>query len=316
MDDKNAPRRVMVAGATGTIGRAVVAELTARGCAVTALLRPSRKPAPPLPELAGAASVAAALDDEAGLAAAFAAARPDVVISCVASRSGAPKDADLVDRQHNLALLAAAQGAGAQHFILLSAICVQKPLLAFQHAKLAFEAVLRESGMAYTIVRPTAFFKSLSGQLKRVKQGKPFLIFGDGELTRCKPISDADLARFIADCMDDPARRDAILPIGGPGPAISLREQGALIFALLGKEPRYKSVSPGLFTTAEKVLQLGAGVSGWFAEKAEYARIARYYATESMLVLDPASGTYRADLTPEYGTETLRDHYARLLAEI
>jgi divinyl chlorophyllide a 8-vinyl-reductase len=315
-DDRTTPRRVIVAGASGTIGRAVVAELTARGCAVNALLRPSRHSAPPLAELAGAHCVRVGLGDAAGLAAAFAAARPEVVISCIASRSGAPRDADLVDRQHNLALLAAAQCAGAQHFILLSAICVQKPLLAFQHAKLAFEAQLQASGMTYTIVRPTAFFKSLSGQLKRVKQGKPFLIFGDGELTRCKPISDADLARYIADCMDDPARRDAILPIGGPGPAISLREQGALIFELLGKEPRFKSVSPGLFTAAEKVLSLGAGFSGWFAEKAEYARIARYYATESMLVRDPASGTYQADMTPEYGTDTLRDHYARMLAEL
>lgn len=314
--DENTPRRVMVAGASGTIGRAVVAELVARGAEVTALLRPARAGGAALPELAGAQSVRVGLDDAAGLAAAFETVRPDVVISCIASRSGAPRDADLVDRQHNLALLAAAQAAGAQHFILLSAICVQKPLLAFQHAKLAFEAVLQESGMAYTIVRPTAFFKSLSGQLMRVKKGKPFLIFGDGELTRCKPISDADLARFIADCMDDPARQGAILPIGGPGPAISLKEQGALIFALLGKEPRFKSVSPGLFTKAEKVLALGAGWSGWFAEKAEYARIARYYATESMLVLDPASGTYRADLTPEYGSETLRDHYAKVLAEI
>ena len=312
--DKQPPRRVIVAGASGTIGRAVVAELVARGAEVTALLRPG-KTAPAIPELAGAREVRVALGDADRLAAAFAEARPDAVVSCIASRSGAPKDADLVDRQHNLALLAAAEAAGTAHFVLLSAICVQKPLLAFQHAKLAFEARLIASPLAHTIVRPTAFFKSLSGQVKRVKAGKPFLLFGDGELTRCKPISDADLARFIADCLEAPARRGAILPIGGPGPAISLREQGELLFAVAGKPPRFKSVSPGLFTKAEKVLALGAGVSDWFAEKAEYARIARYYATESMLVLDPATGTYRADLTPEYGRESLRDHYARLLAE-
>ncbi|MCU0947147.1 MAG: NAD(P)H-binding protein [Porphyrobacter sp.] len=311
-----APRRVIIAGASGTIGRAVVREWVRRGAVVTALVRPSRSGPPRLPEFAGATCVAVSLADTAGLSAAFAAAQPDCVISCIASRSGGPKDADLVDREHNLALLKAAQGAGADHFILLSAICVQKPLLAFQHAKLAFEAVLRSSGMDYTIVRPTAFFKSLSGQLKRVKKGKPFLIFGDGELTRCKPISDDDLARFIADCAEDPARRNAILPIGGPGPAISLREQGALIFELLGQEPRYKSVSPTLFTKAEKLLSLGAGLSDWFAEKAEYARIARYYATESMLVLDPVTGQYSSDITPEYGTETLRDHYAKALAEL
>ncbi len=41
------------------------------------------------------------------------------------------------------------------HFVLLSAICVQKPLLAFQKAKLAFEAHLLEQGLTYSIVRPT-----------------------------------------------------------------------------------------------------------------------------------------------------------------
>ena len=33
--------------------------------------------------------------------------------------------------------------AGMAHFVLLSAICVQKPLLEFQKAKLALEAKLR-----------------------------------------------------------------------------------------------------------------------------------------------------------------------------
>ncbi|MGY6638373.1 MAG: NAD(P)H-binding protein [Erythrobacter sp.] len=309
------PQRVIVAGASGTIGRAVVQELGARGVAVTALMRPGKARPAPLAELAAARPVMVNLGDARGLAAVFAEAQPQAVISCIASRSGAPKDADLVDRQHNLALLAAAKQAGVQQFVLLSAICVQKPLLAFQHAKLAFEAELRGSGMDYTIVRPTAFFKSLSGQVKRVKAGKPFLIFGNGELTRCKPISDADLARFIADCLVDPARRNAILPIGGPGPAISLREQGELICELAGQPPRFRSVSPQLFTRAERLLALGEKWSDWFAEKAEYARIARYYATESMLVLDPVSGEYRADLTPEYGRETLRDHYLRLLEQ-
>ena len=33
-----------------------------------------------------------------------------------------------------------------------------------------------------------------------------------------------------------------------------------------------------------------------------------------MLVLDPETGRYSADLTPEFGSATLRDHYAKLLA--
>ena len=290
------PRRVLLAGASGTIGSAVAVQLAAEGHAVTALPR-------------------GALADPAALAAVMTEARPEVVISCIASRSGAPKDAEAVDYRANRALLEAAKASGAGQFILLSAICVQKPLLAFQHAKLRFEAELAASGIGYTIIRPTAFFKSLSGQVKRVKAGKPFLIFGDGQLTRCKPISDGDLARFIVKAIDDPEARGKILPIGGPGPAITLREQGELLFRVAGKEPKFKSVSPRIFDYAEKALGLGAGLSDWFAEKAEYARIARYYATESMLVLDPASGQYSAHLTPEYGSETLESHYRRLLAE-
>jgi len=81
--------------------------------------------------------------------------------------------------------------------VLLSAICVQRPHLAFQRAKLAAEAALAASGLRYSIVRPTAYFKSLSGQLDRLRAGRPFLVFGDGRVTACKPISDGDLARYM-----------------------------------------------------------------------------------------------------------------------
>ena len=50
------------------------------------------------------------------------------------------------------------------------------------------------------------------------------------------------------------------------------------------------------------------------AAKAELARIGRYYATESMLVLNPTTGRYDADATPEHGLDTLQQHHARLLA--
>ncbi len=150
--------------------------------------------------------------------------------------------------------LKAAKAAGVSHVVLLSAICVQKPLLAFQRAKLAFEAALIESGVAYSIVRPTAFFKSLSGQIERLKQGKPFLVFGDGELTACKPISDDDLGRYLAECLDDESRRNRILPIGGPGEAITPKQQGEHLFALLDQPPRFRRVPVALLDTIIKVL--------------------------------------------------------------
>ncbi len=239
--------------------------------------------------------------------------RFDALVSCMASRTGAPKDAWAIDHEAHVQALAAAKEAGISQMVLLSAICVQRPRLAFQHAKLAFEKVLMGSGVTYSIVRPTAFFKSLSGQVDRVAQGKPFLVFGDGTLTACKPISDEDVAGYLADCLEDTSRHNRILPIGGPGKAITPREQGEHLFALLGRTPRFRQVPVALLDTIVWTLSAIGRVVPRAAEKAELARIGRYYATESMLVLDPVSGRYDADATPSVGSETLLDFQARLV---
>ena len=237
----------------------------------------------------------------------------DVIVSCLASRTGVKRDAWAIDHRAHVEALRAAQKVGVKQMVLLSAICVQKPLLAFQKAKLAFEAELISSGITYSIVRPTAFFKSLSGQVARVKAGKPYIHFGDGTLTRCKPISDEDLAAFMVDCLTDEDRWNKILPIGGPGPALTPREQGALIFAALGREPKYQSMPIGILSFIRVCLATLGLFSRKLADKAEMASIGLYYARESMLVLDPVTGRYDADSTPSFGMHSLADHYARMI---
>ena len=207
--------------------------------------------------------------------------------------------------------LATATEAGISQMVLLSAICVQKPLLEFQRAKLAFEQVLMDSGIDYSIVRPTAFLKSLSGQIDRLKQGKPFLVFGDGALTACKPISDDDVGRYLAECLDDANRRNRVLPIGGPGDAITPKQQGEHLFGLLKQKPRFKHVPVALLDVVVSGLDTLGVLFPSLAQKAELARIGRYYATESMLVWDSKRGRYDAAATPSTGTETLFDFYAR-----
>ena len=303
-------QNVLVFGASGTIGAAVVKRLAADGHRVTGIYRTA-----PGQPIQSTQTRLCDITDPAAIARDAFTHTPDIVISCLASRTGAPKDAWAIDYQANADILKAAKAAGARHFILLSAICVQKPLLAFQHAKLAFEKELRESGLTYSIVRPTAFFKSLSGQVDRVRKGKAFLLFGDGQLTRCKPISDGDLARFISQCIDDRTRHNQVLPIGGPGPAITPLEQGEELFELTGQTPRFRRVPVGLFTAMAGVLGIVGRVWTRAGNAAEYLRIARYYATQSMLVLDTETGQYTEDQTPEFGTETLFDHYRELLKD-
>jgi divinyl chlorophyllide a 8-vinyl-reductase len=313
--------RVFVIGGTGTIGQATVQALVGRGHEVVCFVRPragvgaALKPEDTARLLAGAAVRVGDVSDPASLARdGFRGERFDAVVSCLASRTGVPRDAWAIDHQAHVDVLQAAKAAGVGHVVLLSAICVQKPLLAFQHAKLAFERALMESGLRYSIVRPTAFFKSLSGQIERVRKGKPFLIFGDGQLTACKPISDADLGNYLAACLDEPGCHNRILPIGGPGPAITPRQQGEQLFALFGRPPRFKQVPVALLDTIIAVLGALGRVAPALAAKAELARIGRYYATESMLVYDPGAGRYDAAATPSTGSQTLFDHYAGLVS--
>lgn len=308
--------RVLLLGASGTIGLATARALIRQGHEVVCFLRNSNAALKTKSQeilfesLAGATlrfgnpcSFSSLQQDG------FANEKFDAVVSCLASRTGAPKDAWLVDYQAHVHALEVSKEAGVKIFVQLSAICVQKPLLAFQQAKLAFEKTLRESGLTYVIVRPTAFFKSLSGQLERVKKGKPFLIFGDGQLTACKPISDDDLGEFLAGCLVDAQRHNQILPIGGPGPAISPRDQGEYLFKLLGKTPRFKSVPVGMLDLIIGILSSLGKLIPAAAAKAELARIGRYYATESMLVWNESTQEYDPEATPSYGRQSLFEAY-------
>lgn len=303
--------RVMLLGATGTAGRAVLDALLADGHEVVALHRGPLPDLPPKPRLLlreSDASNPASLTDQGFRGELF-----DALVTCLASRTGAPDDAWAVDYRANADALRLAGEAGVRHVVAMSAICVQKPLLEFQKAKLALEAEIAASGLDYSIVRPTAFFKSLSGQIDRVRRGKPFLLFGNGASTRCKPISDRDLGRFMASCLNDPDKRNRILPVGGPGPAITPQEQGEALFRLTGRTPRFRHVPVAMFDGVGRLLRLGGVVSKDLRTKAELARIGKYYATESMLVWNAKTGRYDADATPEFGQDTLFGHYAEVL---
>lgn len=316
MDDKakRQMKQVLVLGATGTIGEAVCQALLSAGHQVSCIVRTSndRHPAWFSQVNVKIADVTSTVSlREAG----FGNQTYDVVISCLGSRTGGPSDAWAIDHRANADAIAIAADKGVKHFVLLSAICVQRPKLAFQFAKLAAEKALINSGMTYSIVRPTAFFKSLSGQIERLKAGKAFLVFGDGQLTACKPVSDHDLGHYMVGCMSQSSRHNAILPIGGPGLAVTPRAQAEHLFKLLERPVRLKRVPVLLLDVIIGVLTAFGTVVPTLKDKAELARIGRYYATESMLVWDEQSGAYSAERTPSTGSETLMDFYTRVIRD-
>ena len=149
------------------------------------------------------------------------------MVSCLASRSGIKKDAYAIDYQATKNCLDAGCATNARHFVLLSAFCVKNPWLQFQQAKLKFEADLQaQDRMTWSIVRPTAFFKSVSGQLEVIQQGAPFVMFGDGEVTRCNPIAESELAQYLIDSISDKSRLNKIINLGGPDEPLTMKKQG------------------------------------------------------------------------------------------
>ena len=239
--------------------------------------------------------------------------KPTTVISCIASRKGGITDSWDVEYTLNKFFLNLCKRVGINRFILLSAICVQKPTLEFQKAKLAFETLLKNSTLEYEIIRPTAFFKSLSGQIDRVKKGKSFIVFGNGELTTCKPISARDLSEFIIGFVLRKRAENKIHLVGGPGPPISPKNQAELLFKLSKNEKKITRISPSLFLVIIYVLMPLSKISKKIQDFREFLKIAYYYATESMLFWDEKNHAYSSDKTPEFGKDTLEDYYKKIL---
>jgi divinyl chlorophyllide a 8-vinyl-reductase len=301
---KKPAKRVMLLGATGTAGQATARALMGQGFDLVCFGRSRPDIQAEVTFRQGDVTSRQSMRQNG-----FCGEHFDVLVSCLASRSGEPKDAWAIDHDAHVDALACALESGVKHMVLLSAICVQRPKLQFQFAKLAFEKTLIESGITYSIVRPTALFKSLSGQIERVRRGKPFLVFGNGELTACKPISDRDLANYMVQCITDTTLHNRILPIGGPGPAITPRQQGEELSARLGKTPSFRHVPVGMLNIIIGALTASGLVIPACTRKAELARIGRYYATESMLVFDHANNRYDPEATPSTGNDTLFQFY-------
>jgi len=322
VNDQNASdndeKTVVIAGATGYIGRACVRESVKRGYNTIALVRSLEKVMSEEGQhlygeaFNGATIKEVDVENADELSNYFSDMKNiDTIISCLASPVGTKKEAISIDYQATLNCLNAGKDerVNARHFILLSAYCVQKPLLQLQQAKLKFEAALQEQNdMTWSIVRPTAFFKSVSGQLEGIQNGNPYVLFGDGSETRCNPIAECELAEFMLNCITEDEKCNKIMNIGGPDKPLTNKMLGDMMHKAADLEPRYVFAPTWIFDSIINSLQVLATVfkSEALEDAAEYARIGKYYAVEDMLTTKPEE---------KYGKVTMQDHYNKIAAE-
>ena len=291
--ETNKGTTVLVFGATGYIGSAVVAEAVQQGYDVIAVTR-SR---PTDRQFDGAEVVLADVTDSASVSNIFN-RKIDIVISCLACRSGLARDFDAIDYKATLNILNAALENGARQFILLSAICVRKPDLPLQLAKLKFEDALMRSGMDYTIVRPTAYFWVFDAQTRNIQNGKPGFVIGTGDQASHNPIAKEDLAEFMIGCIGNSEHINRIHIIGGPEVPeniVTYRDSLVMIFESMGKEPKLISVPSWLMLAVIGTTRF----IGLFVRKigvfSEFLKITHYYLHNDM----------RA---PGYGSITIKQH--------
>ncbi len=210
---------ILVAGATGPLGlgREIARRLLDRGYDVRALVRPTSDPgAVNLLKEWGAETLEGDVKEPASLVAACAGV--GTVITTVTSvMSHQPDDSieatDLRGQEH---LIDAAADAGVERFVYTSYSGRLATPVPLSEAKRAVERYLEQSGLTYTILRPTYFMQTwLSPMVGFDHPNAKVRLYGAGT-EPVSWISMPDVAVFAVHALEDPAMQDRVLELGGP----------------------------------------------------------------------------------------------------
>jgi uncharacterized protein YbjT (DUF2867 family) len=201
----NGDTRILVAGATGGTGQAVVSQALAEGYAVRALVRDEAVARRVLGD--DVELVVAQLDDSASLRRALAAV--DVVISALGAKApDGPGRPEKVDYEGVRNLAVAASVAGIRQFVLVSSRGVTGPESDFSKSfgnilrwKREGEKAVATSGVPYTIIRPGGLTDEPAGL------GAISIEQGDRPLVSTT-IARADVARVCLEALRHPGAKD------------------------------------------------------------------------------------------------------------
>lgn len=197
--------KILITGATGTLGRALVHELWDAGPDLRLLSRSQQQPDPGAEWVRGDVSTGAGLDE--------AVRGVRTIVHCAGSASGDG------DKARNL--VAAARRAGVEHIVHVSVVgadtipvvsAIDRSMFGYFASKRAAEDVITDSPVPWTILRPTQFHDFMSTMLDQMIK-LPVLPLWRG--ARLQPVATQDVARRLAQlAREDPA--GLVAPLGGP----------------------------------------------------------------------------------------------------
>jgi len=224
----------LIVGATGILGSEICRCLAAEQMPVRALVRGTSAPDKVAAlEALGAELVRGDLKNPRSLSAACSGVRT-IVSTASSTLSRQEGDSiETVDRKGQLDLIAAAEEAGVEHFVLISfpTVEIDFPL---QRAKRDVEDRLRRSRMTHTILQPTFFIEVwLSPGLGFDVAQASARIYGSGH-AKISWVSFRDVAAFAVAAVSNRGAAMATIKLGGPD-ALSPLEVVQLVDAMTGR---------------------------------------------------------------------------------
>jgi UDP-glucose 4-epimerase len=262
-------RTILVTGASGFVGRPLVAALAAAGYAVRATAR-SPAAMPPGVELTLVPDFAGPVDWDPILRGI------DLVVHAAglahADSSEIPAGTfDRINRATTQELAGAAARAGVTGFVFISSVRAQvgasaqhvlretdepRPTDRYGRSKLDAEAAVRASGVPYTILRPVVIYGPhakanirLLIRLASLPLPLPFAAFGN----RRSILSVDNLVSVVLFALDEPTARGGTFLVADPVP-VTLPDIFAMLRRAQGRSPGLFSVPPRLFRLALTVL--------------------------------------------------------------
>ena len=214
---------LVVTGATGNVGGEVVAALAGRDEGVRALVRDPAGAALP----AGVEVVQGDLELPESLTPALDGARAVFLLGGWGDMPG---------------LLRRFGRAGVEHVVLLTSRCVVGGMAdnAITRMWLDSEAAVRDSGLAWTIVRPSGYHANTLRWRAQLRQGD--IVRAPWPDIAVAAIDPADIAAVAAVVLTGPGHEGAAYSLSGPEP-LTPGDQVATLAAVLGRPLRYEPLS-------------------------------------------------------------------------
>jgi uncharacterized protein YbjT (DUF2867 family) len=276
-----APRKtVLVTGATGNTGAALLRLLEQKDVSVRAMVRHPRDAA----RLGGAAAsmVIGDFDDAESIAAALNGVDSAYLVT--------PSSSSAEAQQIRFAELAAA--AKVKHLVKLSQLAANEASpVRFLRYHAAVERRIRELGIGYTFLRPNLYFQGfLAFQATIAQAGQFFAPIGDA---RVSAVDVRDIAAVAAVALTQPGHIGKTYTITGPS-AVTHAEIAAAISSAIGRDVAFIDVPPNDFANALR----GFGVPAWQVDGLieDYAHYARGEASEVSTAVRDVTGAKPRDV--------------------